>query len=242
MRKVLLACCLSTLFVSAYPDDRFGRPVVKVKESKDYQFIRLDDVNYPTISNARFAVSCIVYRGAQNYYVEVSVKNNTGAPVALPTSFLAFDKPGYSVYRGDTMLAAQQAAGASGQRFVPVPPPYVPPTYNTTINGTATTNGNQTTINGTSTTTPDYSGQAGANLGNAIGNAIAAHRFVKAQRTEAAFSTFLAQHAQTDADTPLEPGKSRTIVAVFQQAKQKKKPFEISVRVGEDTFHFDYKE
>jgi len=242
MRNTLLVLCLSLAAVSSNAEDRFGRPVVKVKEPKDYQFVKLDDVDYPSLANAHFAVSCLAYRGTEHYYVEVSVKNNSTEPVLLPTSFITFEKPGYSVYRGDTIMAAREAAVAGGMRFTPIPPPYVPPTYNTTVNATATTYGNQTNISGTSTTTADNSGQAGANFGNAIGNAIAAHRFYKMQRTEVAFSNFLASHAQTDADAPLQPGQSRTVVVVFDEAKPKKKPFDVTLKIGEDSFHFAYKE
>jgi hypothetical protein len=222
--------------------DRFGRPVVKVSDPKGYQFVKLDDVEYPLLSNDRYDVTCLVYRGTERYYVEISVKNKTAAPVALPLDFVAFSKPGYTVYRTDTMDAASEAASFAGLRFVPTPPPYVPPTTNTTINATATTYGDQTQINGTATTTTDNSGQAGANLGNAIGNAIAARRFYNSQRTNALFSHYLAAHVQTLADTPLAAGESRVIVATYEQSKQKKKPFDITLQVGADKFTFSYKE
>ncbi len=242
MRNALLALCLLLVTITAAAESRFGRKVIRVTDPKDYQPVKLDDMDYPTLTNAHYTVSCLVYRGTEHYYVEVAVKNNTAEPVPLPTSFVAFDKPGYTVYRGDTMTAAREAATAVGMRFVPVPPPYVPPSYNTTINATASAYGNQTYVSGTATTTADTSGQAGANLGNAIGNAIAARRFYKMQRTNAVFSDFLASHVQTDADTPLQPGQARTIVAVFDELKPKKKPFEVTLKVGNDVFHFSYKE
>jgi hypothetical protein len=242
MKKVLLT--LSTLLIAglAHGEQRFGRPVVKVAAPDKYKMVKLDDVDYPTLSNESFTVSCLVYRGTERYYVEVTITNNTAASVSLPMSFVNFDKPGYTLERGDTMAAAREAAAVSGARFIPTPPPYVPPTYTTTINATATSYGDQTNISGTATTTPDYSGQAGANVGNAIGNAIAAHRFYKAQRIEAAFSHFLAGHVQTDMDTPIQPKETRTIVATFEQAKPKKKPFDIRLNIGPDVFGFDFKE
>jgi hypothetical protein len=118
----------------------------------------------------------------------------------------------------------------------------VAPNTHTTINASSTTYGNQTQINGTATTTTDNSGQAGANLGNAIGNAIAARRYQNAQRNEVIFSHFLATHLQSAADIPIQAGESRVIVATFEQAKQKKRPFEVSIRIGPDVFRFDYKE
>lgn len=241
MKKALLLVCLLLVVSTTYAEKRFGRSVVKVQQEKNYTFIKSDDVKYPTLSDGRFSVSCLVYRGTEFYYVEVKVTNNSGNALFLPVSFISFDKPGYTTERIDTMIAARDAAAAGGIRFVPTPPPYVPPTYHTTVDATATTYGNQTDISGTATTTADYSGQAGANLGSAIGNAIAARRFRNAQRIEVAFSHFLADHTQTDEDTALQPGQTRTIVDVFEQMKRKKRPFEIIVRLGTDTFHFDYK-
>jgi hypothetical protein len=242
MKKILVVFCLLLATRPGLCADRFNRPVVKVSDPKGYQFTKLDDVEYPGLSNSQYDVTCLVYRGTERYYVEISVKNKTAAPVALPMNFVAFDKPGYTVYRTDTMAAARESAAAGGIRFVATPPPYVPPTTNTTINATATTYGDQTQISGTATTTTDNSGQAGANLGNAIGNAIAAHRFYKEQRNEVLFSHFLAAHVQTDADSPIQEGETRVIVVTFEQAKLKKAPFVITLKIGSDTFHFSYKE
>jgi hypothetical protein len=242
MKILLVVFCLLLTSGPAFCADRFGRPVVKVSDQKAYQFVKLDDVEYPLLSNERYDVTCLVYRGKQNYYVEISVKNKTAVPIAIPMDFVAFEKPGYTSYRIDTMDVAREAAGVAGVRFVPTPPPYVPPNTNTTINATATTYGDQTQIHGTAATTTDNSGQAGANLGNAIGNAIAARNFYKTQRTEILFSHFLAAHMQTAMDTPLASSDSRAIVAAYEQSKQKKAPFTITVRVGSDKFTFAYKE
>jgi hypothetical protein len=244
VKRVLVAFCLLLTMHPALGADRFGRQVVQMSDPKSYEVVKRDDVGYAVRSNERFSVECLVYRGRENYYVEVNVMNKTNAPVTLPalSNFINFDKPGYTVQRIDTMEVAKRSALAAGVRFTPTPPPYVPPTYNTTVNATATTYGNQTNISGTATTRADNSGQAGANIGNAVGNAIAAHRFYKAQRTEVAFSHFLAAHVQTDFDTALEPAQSRSIVATFEQLKPKKKPFMVTVAIGTDTFRFDYKE
>jgi hypothetical protein len=115
-------------------------------------------------------------------------------------------------------------------------------TTTTTVNGTATTYGNQTQISGTATTTTDQSSQAGANLGNAIGNALAARSFYKTQRRESTFANFLGAFAQDQTGTSLQPGEAKVIVATFEQAKRKKAPFEIVIRVGAESFQFKYKE
>lgn len=225
MKCVLPTVCLLLMLNPAFGENRFGRPVVKVKDATSYQFIKSDDVSYPTVSNDRFSVSCLVYRGTEHYYVEVKITNRTHDPVFLRTDFIDFDKPGYSLDRTDTIIAAREAAAAGGARFTPTPPPYVPPTYNTTVNATATTYGNETNISGTATTTEDDSGQAGANLGNAIGNAIAAHRFYKMQRTDVAFSHFLATHVQTASDTALQPGRNQNHSGYVRPIKAQEAPF-----------------
>lgn len=221
--------------------DRFGREVLKVRDPADYQFFKLDDVQFPMLASSHYAVSCLVYRGTQRYYVEIGIENKTSAPISIPVDFVAFDKPGYTVFRTDTLAAAQDVAESAGGKFEPTPPPQVPATTTTTVNGTATNYGNQTQISGTATTTTDQSGQAGANLGNAIGNALAARRFYKTQRRESTFADFLSDFAQDPAGTAVQPGKARVIVATFEQAKQKKAPFEIVVRVGTESFRFKYK-
>jgi hypothetical protein len=241
MKNLLLLVCL-LIVTPLFGEERFGRHVIKVNNQKDYEFFKLDDVHYPTLSNDRYSVSCLVYRGTERYYVEIGIKNKTSDSLNISTSFVDFNKPGYTVFRTNTMLAAQEAASVAGLRFAPTAAPYVPPTTNTSINATATTYGNQTQISGTATTTTDYSGQAGANLGNAVGNAIAAHRFYKAQKIEAAFSSYLAIHSQPSSGISLSPGEVKTVVATFQQAKQKKAPFQLLVHVGADTFTFTYKE
>jgi hypothetical protein len=235
MKNLLLTCCTLLVAHAAFCESRFERPVVKLSDPSAYQFVKLDDVEYPVLSNERYKVSCLVYRGTEDYYVEISVTNNTSDALPLPPTFISFTKPGYTTYRTDTMEMAVRLSAAAGAHFTPTPPPYVPPTYNTTINATATTYGNQTNVSGSATTTADTSGQAGANLGNAIGNAFAAHSFYKAQRNAIVFSKFLAAHVQTPADTAIQPGQTRIVVATFSQAKLKKKPFDVDLKVGSDS-------
>ena len=76
MRNALLILCLSFVTIIATAESRFGRPVVKVRDSKNYQFVKLDDVDYPTLTNPHYTVSCLVYRGTEHYYVEVTVTSS----------------------------------------------------------------------------------------------------------------------------------------------------------------------
>lgn len=224
---------------------RFGRPVVDLESPKEYEYFKLDDVKFPVLTHSGYSVSCLVYRGTENYYVEVLVRNQSSSPVTIPANFLDFTKTGFTVYRTDSNAVASQLAGAAGVRFVPTPPPQMPPssTTSTTLNANATTFGNMTQVNGTATsTTTDTSGQAGANFGNALGNAIAARRFYSAQREAVSLARYLATYGWKDTDLVLEPGKEQKIMMTFQQVKAKKANFEVIIRVGSENFSFKYKE
>lgn len=246
-RLVVLLVFISLLPVvlPGHAAQRFGRPVVDLENPKDYQYFKLDDVNFPVSTNLGYSVSCLVYRGTENYYVEVSIQNQSSNQVTIPANFLEFNKPGYTVYRADSNAVASQLAGAAGVHFVSTPPPQMPSSSRTTttVNANATTFGNMTQINGTATSTStDTSGQAGANFGNAIGNAIAARRFYKAQREDVALAQYLATYGWKDTDLVLQPGKEQKIMMTFQQAKAKKAHFEVVIHMGSENFSFKYKE
>jgi hypothetical protein len=225
-----------------FAESRFSRPVIRVADPKEYGFYKLDDNNFPFVKRADSSISCIVYRGAKRYYVEVGILNLSKNDVTIPNDLISFIKPKYTVLRTSTVAAAQDVALASGGTFAPMPPPQVPPQTITTYSATASTYGNQTYLSGTANTTSDTSAQAGANLGNAIGNAIAARRFYKAQARESKFSNFLYSFAQENQDSVIKPGEARIIVATFEQVKNKKAPFEIHIGLNGETVVFKYKE
>jgi hypothetical protein len=241
----MLAIASLILQGSAQAAQRFGRPVVSLESPNEYQFFKLDDVNFPMLSSQNYDVSCLVYRGTERYYIEIAIRNRSTNPVVLPAELAEFSKPGYTVYRTDPRAAAMNLAGGAEQRFVPIPPPQMPAssTTTTTVNADATTYGNVTQINGTATSsTRDTSGQAGANFGNAIGNALAARRFYRAQRDAVALAQYLNTYGWKDSPQVLEPGKVQMAMMTFQQAKQKKAHFQIVVHVGTETFSFKFKE
>lgn len=224
---------------------RFGRTVIALEEPKDYQYFKLDDVSFPFLSNANYDVSCLVYRGTEYYYVEIAFLNRSPSPVTIPADFLEFSKPGYTVFQTDTAVAEGQLASAVGTRFIPTPPPQMPPssTTTTTINANATTYGNTTQINGTaSSTTTDTSGQAGANFGNALGNAIAARRFYRSQREAASLAGYLNAFGWKNTPLVVQPGQAQKIMMTFQQVKNKKAHFQVIIHIGGESFLFKYKE
>jgi hypothetical protein len=240
--RLFLVLMLFVFVGSLGAEKRFGRDIIKLQNPQDFQYFKLDDINYPVLHGTNFDVSCLVYRGTRNYYIEVAISNNFKQPVALSGDFIAFSKPGYTVMRTNTSDTAKEFFAAAQVPFIPAPPPKVQGTQTTTYNANATTYGNQTNINGSATTTTDNSQQAGANMGNALGNALAARSYRNAQAMDTKFAHFLYSNAQENQPPQLDPGKVKVIAATFEQLKSKKAPFEILIHVGDETFTFKYQE
>jgi hypothetical protein len=140
----------------ASAESRFGRPVVKLANPKEFKYFKLDDNQFPVLERGLFAVSCMTYRGTRRYYVEIGVMNRSDAPANLQSGFVSFKKPGYTVLLADTIASATDVRASVAGEFIPTPPP--PPTKSTiTYSGNATTLGNNTQVNGTATTTVDDS-------------------------------------------------------------------------------------
>lgn len=239
MRRAVLGVMLCLAFlVSAFAESRFNRPVVKFAD-KGYTFIEQDGNKLAIQNGTAASVACIVYRGAIYYYVELQIFNHSNMDVVIERDFVSMNKPGYTVVRVNTTGVAMQMAGTASGRFVPTPAPQMPSNSTTTFSGTGTTYGNTTRINGTATTTQDTSAQAGANFGNAIGNAIAAHRYYNAQAAAQRFAVYLPTVDQANVPPIVEPGKTQTIIATFSQpGKHKKAPFDVAVRLNGEEFVF----
>ena len=163
MRSRILAVLASILMLcnTTFAESRFGRPVLKLTDPKEYGFFKLDENNIAFVKRGDFSISCIVYKGATRYYVEIGMANASKSDIVIPSDFVSFVKSNYTVFRTNTVAAAQDVAAEYGGTFVPTPPPQMPPQTRTTYSGTATTYGSQTSMSGTATTTPDYSAQAG---------------------------------------------------------------------------------
>lgn len=235
------ALCFTFLFcalaLSAHAEDRFGRPVIKLADPTSYSFFKLDDNQFPNLSKGDITVSCMTYRGTKRYYVEVGVVNQSATEIALRADFVSFSKPGYSVYVGDTMASAVDVWSSVAGSFIPAQPP-PPTTATTTYSGSATSVGNTTQASGNATTTVDNSAAGWTALGNAIG----ARRYANAQNGEQKFATYLVSFAHEKQSLVVAPGKGALYVFTFEQIKQKKAPFTITVKVGEESFDFKYKE
>lgn len=241
-RNLLLVFSLLIFSTLALAEKRFDRNIIKVANPQEYTFFKLDEVNFPSLSRNGISVSSLVYKGSTYYYVEVGIVNGRDEELIVPIDFISFNKPNYTVMRSATSAAALDVATDTGGTFVPTPSSQVPPSTSTTYNGTASTYGNQTHISGSATTTPNNSAQAGANLGNALGNAIAARSFYKAKSREMKFAHFLDTFAQGGQALVVKAGEARVIMCTFEQLKEKKAPFDVQIRVGGETFTFKYKE
>ena len=240
-RLVALLILLATLPPTvSYAAERFNRPVIEVADPSRYKFHDIDQIQVPSLENDSIEVSCVVYRGTQRYYVEIAIFNRTVRDIPVSTDFVAFRKPGYTVLQTSTLETARVIAAEANGTFVPTPPPQAP--TRATINGTASTYGGQTQISGSTTTGPDPWAQAGANLGNAIGNGIAARQYYAGQAQERTFAHFLEATAAESMAPLVRSGESRTITQTFEQLKSKKAPFEIVVSLAGSTFAFTFKE
>lgn len=237
MRRYYLLVGVLILGGIASAESRFGRPVVKLANPKDFKYFKLDDNQFPVLERGPYAVSCMTYRGTKRYYVEVAILNRTDVPIKLENGFASFSKQGYTVLMADTnAVVAEVRADVAGE-FVPTPPP--PPTESrTTYSGTATTLGDNTYINGTATTKVDNSAAGW----HALGQSIASRNYYRAQSREQKFATYLETFAHEKQEMTIQPGKSGLYIFAFEQMKQKKAPFEVKVSVGSETFVFAYKE
>jgi hypothetical protein len=221
----------------ASAESRFGRPVLKLENPKEFKYFKLDDNQFPFLEKGSFSVSCMTYRGIKRYYVEIGIVNRSGAPANLQNGFVSFIKEGYTVLLADTFASANDVWASVGGAFIPTPPP--PPTRSTTTySGTATTMGNNTQIGGTATTTVDNSAAGW----HALGQAIAARRYYNAQSREQKFAVYLATFAHEKQEMTIQPGKAGLYIFTFEQMKRKKAPFEVRVSVGPEAFVFPYRE
>lgn len=186
-RFIAFALSVVCFSLTVAAESRFGRTVLKLSEPKEYGYFKLDDNNFPFLDKGPISVTCMTYRGSKRYYVEIGVANHSPESIMLEGDFVAFSKPAYTVYQSDTLAAAADVWTSASGTFTPAPPPPPPTQSRTTYSGTAQTYGNSTMINGTATTTEDNSAAGW----NALGNAIGARRFYKAQSRDQSFAVYL---------------------------------------------------
>jgi len=239
---IILVALSTTILGPLRGESRFGRPVIQVSNPKDYKTFRLDENTFVTLDGKETSASCIVYRGRVRYYVEIGIVNRSSRDIVIDKDAVQFVKPNYTVLRTNTVDAATDVAQSVAGTFVPTPAPRVAGGSRTTYSGTSTTYGNQTQVSGTATTTPDNSSQAAANMGNSLGNALAARRFYSQQSIDQRFANYLVTFAPEHLPAVLRSGDTQILIYSFEQVKPKKAPFEIKTTITGEEFSFRFKE
>lgn len=240
-RRVLIVMCFLCFGVplnSASAAERFGRKILAVADESLYRIETIDEVDVPVLDIDGVSVSCLVYRGTQRYYVEVSIKNGKASGIEWSNDDIVMIKPGYSIFRVNALDAARESAEYAGVPFVPAPPPE--PVTTTTIQTHTSVYGNSAYSTGTAQTRQTQ--DAGANIGYALGTFLARRRDAKDKAEAARFADFIGNHAIEVAPAYAEPGQTRIIVAAFEQAKPRHAPFHVKVVADGHEFSFEYKE
>jgi hypothetical protein len=62
------------------------------------------------------------------------------------------------------------------------------------------------------------------------------------QYVDNSFPAYLSRYANEKADLKLDPGTERLYIFTFQQLKEKKAPFQVTVLAGQDSFVFRFKD
>jgi len=201
----------------AMGETRFGRPVVKLLNPKDFEFINLEDNRFPVLHKEGVAVACLTYRELQRYYVEVAVTNESDRPIELKKDFVQF-KSNFTIVSLDTLAAAadvQKSAASSGSS-----------------QGLSTSRSSSMSSAGIAeNVAPRGSGQS------------ILDEMARTSQTQASqLATRLTTFGHERQALTLEPKSTRFYIFVFEQPDRKKAPFEVSVTAEPSTWVFPYKE
>jgi hypothetical protein len=201
----------------AMGETRFGRPVVKLANSKDFEFVKLEDNRFPTLRKNGISIACITYRDVQQYIVEVAVTNESDRPIELNKDFVQF-KAHSAVASLDTLdvaAAVQQSAGsaASSQGLSASRASSMSP---------AGTRANDDGKGSTQSILDDIAQTARIQSGQ--------------------LATRLMIFAHEKQALVLAPKGTRFYIFVFEQPDRKKVPFEVAVTAEAATWVFAYKE
>jgi len=201
----------------AMGETRFGRPVVKLANSKDFEFVKLEDNRFPTLRKNGISVACITYRETQQYYVEVAVTNESDRPIELSKGFVQF-KANSTVAPLDTLdvAAAVQKSAASS----------------------AAPQGLSASVASSMSPAGTRANDDGRGSAQSILDDIARNAQVQSSQLAARLTTF----AHEKQALTLAPKGTRFYIFVFEQPDRKKMPFEVSVTADAATWVFAYKE
>jgi hypothetical protein len=201
----------------AMGETRFGRPVVKLANPKDFEFVSLENNRFPILRNNATSVACIAYRESQRYYVEVAVTNESDRPIELTKDFVQF-KSNSDIASLDTLVVA-----AAIQKSV---------ASSATSQGVSTSR-SSTLSAGVVRVNDPQRGSA---------QAVLEETNQTAQIQTSQLAARLKMFAHERQALTLEPKGTRFYLFVFEQLDRKKAPFEVAVTAEASTWVFAYKE
>jgi hypothetical protein len=215
--RVVLAFTFLSIAGMAMGETRFGRPVVKLANPKDFEFVKLEDNRFPTLRKNGISVACITYRETQQYYVEVAVTNESDRPIELSKDFVQFKSNSNAAPLDtfDVAAAVQKSAASSGA-----------------AQGLSASRASSLSPAGT------RANDDGKGSAQSILDDIAQHAQVQSTQLAARLTTF----AHEKQALTLEPKGTRFYIFVFEQPDKKKTPFEVAVTAEAATWVFAYKE
>jgi hypothetical protein len=215
--RAVLAFTFLAIAGMAMGETRFGRPVAKLANPKDFEFVKLEDNRFPTLRKNGISVACITYRETQQYYVEVAVTNESDRPIELGKDFVQF-KSNSNIASLDTLGVAAAVQKSATSSAAP--------------QGLSASRASSLSPNGT------RANDDGKGSSQSILDDIARNAQVQATQLATRLTTF----AHEKQALTLEPKGTRFYIFVFEQPDRKKAPFEVSVTAEAVTWVFAYKE
>jgi hypothetical protein len=217
LNRAVLAFTFLLIAGMVMGETRFGRPVVKLANPKDFEFVKLEDNRFPTLRKNGISVACITYRETQQYFVEVAVTNESDRPIELSKDFVQF-KANSSVALLDTLDVAAAVQKSAASSAAP--------------QGLSASRASSLSPNGT------RANDDGRGSSESILDDIARNAQVHSSQLAARLTTF----AHEKQPLTVEPKGTRFYIFVFEQPDRKKTPFEIGVSAEAATWVFAYKE
>jgi hypothetical protein len=217
--RLLASGSLALLLLAgnATAETRFGRPVVKLANPKEFESVQLEENRFAMLRKNAIEVACITYRESQRYYVEVAVTNHSAGPIDLAKDFVQF-KANVNVIPIDTIAAASEAQKQAAPSV-----------------STGLSTSRSSTISVGSTISPNEDRKGGTQmLQESMAQSVQAHANQLAAR--------LIRYAHEKQALNIEPQGTRFYIFVFETPDRKKGPFEISVTAGDASWPFPYKE
>lgn len=216
LRRILLALVFLSIAGMTMGETRFGRPVVKLANPKDFEFVNLEDNRFAVLRKNGISIACITYRESQQYYVEVAVTNESDRPIELAKDFVQL-KANSAAAPLDTLNVAAAVQKSAASSAAP--------------QGLSASRASSLSPAGI------RANDDGRGSSDSILDDIARKAQVQSTQLAARLTTF----AHEKQALTLEPKGTRFYIFVFEQPDRKKAPFEIAVTAEAATWVFAYK-